>query len=72
MLPLETDDVLAMVLGEQEYTYPDNWLRPYLRNGPDNQYVWFDPEGMEDTGEQERIAVSPAKLREFKNAGEVR
>lgn len=70
LLPLETDDVLAMVLGEQEYTYPDNWLRPYLRNGPDSQYVWFDPEGMEDAEGDERIASEfRQRLREFKKQG---
>jgi len=71
LLPLETDDVLAMVLGEQAYAYPDNWLRPYLRNGPDNQYVWYDPEGMEDAEGQERIAGEFRKqLREFKERGQ--
>ncbi|GFR37783.1 hypothetical protein PRECH8_10790 [Insulibacter thermoxylanivorax] len=70
LLPLETDDVLAMVLGEQDYTYPDNWLRPYLRNGPEDKYVWFDPEGMEDTAEQERIAGELRRtLQEFKKRG---
>jgi|HigsolmetaGSP11D_1036233.scaffolds.fasta_scaffold22891_2 hypothetical protein len=71
LLPLATDDVLAIVLGEQPYTYPDNWLRPYLRNGPNDHYVWFDPEGLEDAEEQERIAGEFRKqLREFKERGQ--
>ncbi len=71
LLPLETDDVLAIVLGEQAYTYPDNWLRPYLRNGPDNHYVWFDPEGMEDEEQQELLAGEfKEKLRAFKERGQ--
>lgn len=58
LLPLESDDVLGMMFGESGYTYPNHWSRPFLRNGPDGTYVWFDPatnlEG--DTDEHERLA----------------
>jgi len=30
LMPLETDDVLAIVLGEQAYTYPDHWRKPFF------------------------------------------
>jgi|HigsolmetaAR203D_1030402.scaffolds.fasta_scaffold00194_1 hypothetical protein len=70
LMPLETDDVLAIVLGEQAYTYPDHWRKPFLRNGPDQYYVWFDPQGVTDGEEQERIADElRTKLLEFKEQG---
>jgi hypothetical protein len=61
LMPLESDDVLALVLGEQDYTYPQCWRQAFLRNGPDGDYVWFDPgytDKQEDSEEMER------KLRE--------
>jgi len=41
-----------------------------LRNGPDQYYVWFDPQGVTDGEEQERIADElRTKLLEFKEQG---
>ncbi|MCI3922397.1 hypothetical protein MO973_19380 [Paenibacillus sp. TRM 82003] len=70
LMPLETDDVLGVMFGEQPYRYPDDWTRRYLRNGPDGDYVWFDPSPALDDGEGEREA---ARIREallkFKKEG---
>jgi hypothetical protein len=43
LMPIDHDDVLAIILGEQAFTYPDHWQDAFLRNGPDGDYVWFDP-----------------------------
>ncbi|MED0680481.1 hypothetical protein [Aneurinibacillus thermoaerophilus] len=43
LLPVSTDDVLAIVFGEQDYTYPTEWKQKYLRGSNVDPYVWFDP-----------------------------
>ena len=40
-LPLETDDVISILVGNERKVYPDDWKREYLRNGPDGFFVWF-------------------------------
>jgi hypothetical protein len=62
LLPLEHDDVIAMALGADFPKYPDQWDRPYLRNGPDGGFVWYDPCGA--TGEEERYAETEAYIRD--------
>jgi hypothetical protein len=42
-MPISSDEVLALALGEGEFQYPQHWKEPYLRNGPEDHYVWFDP-----------------------------
>ncbi|MGZ0052987.1 hypothetical protein [Brevibacillus gelatini] len=42
-LPLDSDDVLALMFGEQPYRFPENWRSPYLRSGNDNRLIPFDP-----------------------------
>jgi hypothetical protein len=70
LLPLETDDVLAVLFEGQPYAYPEAWKKPFLRNGPDGVYIWFDPSPAFDTDEGEREA---ARIREallkFKQRG---
>lgn len=64
LLPLDSDDVLGLMFGEQPYSYPDHWRSPFLRNGPDGTYVWFDPsETIEGAGEdQEQLAGDVAHI----------
>ena len=70
MLPLETDDVLALVLGEQAFHFPDHWRKPFLRNGPAGFYVWFDPSGTEELARYEKLGAEIASiLTEFKRQG---
>ncbi|MDF2721339.1 MAG: hypothetical protein K0Q59_1014 [Paenibacillus sp.] len=72
LLPLESDDVLGIMFGETPYTYPEHWHRPFLRNGPDDMYVWFDPSDNEigASDEQERLAGEIAGiLGEWKHGG---
>lgn len=73
LMPLETDDVLALVLGEQPYTYPDNWTQPFLRNSSDNDsYVWFDPSHQTVFDEHAEIGEKlKQKLLEFKQKGNI-
>jgi ABC-type Zn uptake system ZnuABC Zn-binding protein ZnuA len=73
LMPLETDDVLALILGEEDFTYPERWTRPFLRNSSENDsYVWFDPahqavyEQNDALGEQLK-----QMLTKFKQNGEV-
>lgn len=73
LLPLDSDDVLAVLFGEQPYAYPEHWQRPFLRNGPDGTYVWFDPtenwNGAAD--ENERLAGEVADMiGEWKRLGQ--
>lgn len=58
LLPLESDDVLGIVVGGQPYTYPEHWQRSFLRNGPDGTYIWFDPTGIleSEADDHDRIA----------------
>jgi hypothetical protein len=71
LMPLETDDVLAIVLGEEPYTYPEQWTRPFLRNSSDNDsYVWFDPAHQTVYDENAEIGEKlKQKLLEFKQKG---
>lgn len=73
LLPLDSDDVLAVLFGEQGYAYPEFWRKPFLRNGPDGAYVWFDPtEGWEGAAErEERLAGEiVGMLGDWKRKGE--
>lgn len=69
MLPLQSDDVLSLVLGEQEYTYPTVWTRAFLRNGPDGDYVWFDPIQEQEADEAMAAQEVQEKLQAFKASG---
>jgi hypothetical protein len=73
LMPLETDDVLSLVLGEEPYDYPANWTRPFLRNSSENDsYVWFDPTHQTVYAENEEIAEKlKQKLLEFKQKGNI-
>ncbi|WP_253901634.1 hypothetical protein [Brevibacillus sp. HB1.3] len=42
-LPIESDDILAIMFGEQPYQFPENWRSAYLRSGNDNRLIPFDP-----------------------------
>ncbi len=70
-MPIGHDDVIALALGAPEYTYPEHWLRPYLRNGPGGGYVWYDPDGAADDHERyESIAEDiRTKLDAFRKEG---
>lgn len=70
LMPIEADDVLAIVLGEQDYRYPDRWQAAYLRNGPGGMFVWFDAGGLaaEETDERRGMAVQDLLL-DFKKRG---
>jgi len=58
LMPLTSDDVLGIIFGEQSYVYPDNWKQSFLRNGPDGDYVWFDPTYTEQEAESEEIGAN--------------
>lgn len=72
-MPVEHDDVIAIVLGEEPFDYPQHWKQPFLRNSSDDDsYVWFDPgfadsyEHYEQVGQQ----ISDKMLR-FKQQGKL-
>jgi hypothetical protein len=66
-LPLESDDVLGLLFGEQPYRFPEHWRRPYLRSGTDDRLMPFDPSenhDLEREAETERALMD--KLLTFK------
>jgi hypothetical protein len=72
LLPLESDDVLGLIFGEQPYAYPDYWQKPFLRNGPDGFFIWFDPDQDEERSKNEAYGVVLSeKLKNFKEAGSI-
>lgn len=70
LMPLTTDEVLSLMFNDEPYRYPDAWRRPFLRNGPNEEYIWFDPAPAFETEEAEREA---ARIKEallaFKRKG---
>ncbi|MGY4761265.1 hypothetical protein ACVNS2_16895 [Paenibacillus caseinilyticus] len=72
LLPLDSDDVLGILFSEQPYVYPQYWKRAFLRNGPEGQYVWFDPTYADAEAENEAFGRDLAsRLAEFKRQGNV-
>ncbi|WP_159883580.1 hypothetical protein [Paenibacillus puerhi] len=72
LLPLESDDVLGILFGEQPYAYPEHWGKPFLRNGPDGDYVWFDPSYAEEEEDYEAIGRQIVEeLNLFKAQGDL-
>ncbi|MBP1961746.1 hypothetical protein [Paenibacillus aceris] len=70
LLPIDSDDVLGMIFGEQGYAYPEFWRKSFLRNGPEGFYIWFDPSHEAEQSEDEAIAADLLnKLRAFKENG---
>lgn len=64
-LPLASDDVLAIVLGEQPYEYPEHWKQLYYRTEADQRILPFDPRAnfVQDADEQEANEIVDALLR---------
>jgi hypothetical protein len=58
LMPIDSDDVLGIVFGEQSYLYPEAWKHSFLRNGPDGDYVWFDPSYTDDEAHSEEVGQS--------------
>lgn len=72
LLPIDSDDVLGFIFGEQAYAYPEHWHKPFLRNGPEGFYIWFDPSHEVQQSEDEAIAADlMQKLRAFREKGSV-
>lgn len=70
LLPIETDDVLSIVLGEKEYSYPDHWKGPILRSGAEGHFFWYDPKVDEEYQRYEAVAQQiQGKITEFKQKG---
>ncbi|NEW06508.1 hypothetical protein GK047_10845 [Paenibacillus sp. SYP-B3998] len=70
LLPIDSDDVLGFIFGEQAFAYPEHWLKPFLRNGPEGFYIWFDPTHEVEHQHDEVIAADLLqKLKEFRENG---
>ncbi|MBO8163231.1 MAG: hypothetical protein H0Z34_05820 [Brevibacillus sp.] len=70
-LPLDHDDVLAIVLGEQPYEYPEHWRSRYYRTGTDDRILPFEPDGKTDLeAEQEEERQLLEALRRYKQEWE--
>lgn len=62
-LPIDSDDVLGLMFGDQPYRFPDHWRRPYLRSGNDNRLIPFDPSENYDL--EEEAAAELAMLEQL-------
>ncbi|MGG1520236.1 hypothetical protein ABE504_33005 [Paenibacillus oryzisoli] len=72
LLPIDSDDVLGMIFGEQGYAYPEHWRSSFLRNGPEGFYIWFDPSHEAQQDEDEAFAADLlSKLQAFREQGHV-
>lgn len=72
LLPIDSDDVLGLIFGEQGYAYPEHWQKSFLRNGPEGFYIWFDPSHEVQQTEDDAIAQDLLnKLRTFREKGNV-
>jgi hypothetical protein len=71
LMPVEHDDVISFALGAQDFVYPNDWKRAYLRNGPAGGFVWYDPDGAVDKAAQyDAIAAQiREKLEAFRLEG---
>ncbi|MFJ9497109.1 hypothetical protein [Brevibacillus centrosporus] len=66
-LPLDSDEVLGLMFGEQPYHFPDHWRNPYLRSGNDNRLIPFDPSENYDLEEDAAAELAMlAQLEQFK------
>ncbi len=66
-LPLASDDVLGIVVGEQPYEYPEHWTSVYWRSGRDDRLMPFDPADMadlkEDAAEEQALLEALARYK---------
>jgi hypothetical protein len=70
-LPLASDDVISLVLDSQPYAYPEHWNRPFLRNGPEGAYIWYDPGHLSSFDADEQLGLEIIQyLMEFKKRGQ--
>lgn len=66
-LPLDSDEVLGLMFGEQPFHFPDHWRNPYLRSGNDNRLIPFDPSENYDLEEDAAAELAMlAQLEQFK------
>ncbi|UUZ79221.1 hypothetical protein LJK88_28965 [Paenibacillus sp. P26] len=72
LMPLDSDEVLGPLFNDEPYQYPQHWTKPFLRNGPEGDYVWFDPSYAEDQEADEALANTIAEeLARFREAGDL-
>lgn len=70
LMPIDHDEVLRLVFEKTDYHYPDHWKASFLRNGPDDQYIWFSPDYAIEFDESVKLGQDIAeKLKQFKQAG---
>lgn len=74
-LPLDSDDVLGLMFGEQPFRFPADWKAPYLRTGTDDRLMWFDPTenfNLEQAAEEEHALLDRllAYKRQFEHAND--
>ncbi|MDB5055488.1 MAG: hypothetical protein JWM44_3538 [Bacilli bacterium] len=74
LMPLDTDEVLAIILGEEKYVYPEYWHHAYLRNSAeDESYAWFDPAHVLEFEKNEKIGADLKQmLTDFKQKGDLK
>lgn len=71
LLPIESDDVLAILFDDKPYDFPEHWTHAFLRSGSEGNLMWFDPGEAELHEQYERKAIEAKdKLAGFKQGGE--
>lgn len=72
LLPISSDEVLGLLFNDDAYAYPEHWHKPFLRNGPDGSYVWFDPGYVDEQEASEALAQQIAEeIARLKSAGDL-
>ncbi|WP_166241765.1 hypothetical protein [Paenibacillus turpanensis] len=69
LLPVDSDEVLAVLFEGKQYLYPQAWQKPFLRNGPDGFYVWYDPTGEGGDKDEQLGQAMRDMLLKFKQSG---
>jgi hypothetical protein len=70
LLPLDSDQVLELLFEKPPFAYPAHWNQSYLRSGPNEAFVWFDPIGNNEFDQMEAVGREMAeRIRAFKEKG---
>ncbi|WCK54047.1 hypothetical protein PP175_22465 [Aneurinibacillus sp. Ricciae_BoGa-3] len=70
LLPVESDEVVAVALGEASYEYPDSWNRKYLQGSHAEPYLWFDPSSLQEKEDEQKGEAFTSMLTDFKKSGQ--
>jgi hypothetical protein len=71
IMPLDPDEVIEAMVGGRRWPFPEAWRKSFLRNGPHETYIWFDPEMTSESNPDEAFGrFLHERLLSFKQAGQ--